>query len=115
MNYALTVVPKEKIILGLAAYGYDWSTSATRSYSMNGCANLAAQYGATIFLDDVTKSKYFTYTAAGINHMVWFEDGETLGYKMDLVNQKDLKGIGLWRLGLENNGFWSTVSSKFNK
>lgn len=112
VSYTLTVVPKEKIVLGLAAYGYDWSSGATKAYSINGCLNLAKQYGSTIYFDAASQSKYFTYEASGVSHTVWFEDGETIALKLDLVNSNDLKGIGIWRLGLENAGFWDTIKGK---
>lgn len=115
IDYTLTIVPKEKIILGLAAYGYDWGGTATKSYSINGCYNIANQYGAVIKFDNTTKSKYFTYTANGVTRTVWFEDGETIAYKLDLAIAKDLKGIGIWRLGLENSNYWTTIKSKLNK
>jgi len=115
VDYALTVVSKDKIVLGLAAYGYDWSSAGTTSYSINNCINLANQYGATIYLDNATKSKYFTYTVNGVTHTVWFEDADTIAYKLDVVNSRDLKGIGIWRLGLENPNYWSTIKSRFNR
>ncbi|MCX7710663.1 MAG: glycosyl hydrolase family 18 protein [Clostridia bacterium] len=115
VDYALTVVPKEKIVLGMAAYGYDWVGTTTKAYSINGCLNLANQYGATINFDSATKSKYFTYTVNGVAHTVWFEDGETIAYKLDLANARDLKGVGIWRLGLENTNYWNTIKSKLNK
>ncbi|KNY26225.1 glycosyl hydrolase family 18 protein [Pseudobacteroides cellulosolvens] len=115
IDYALTVVPKEKIVLGMAAYGYDWGGTTTKAYSINGCYNVASQYGAIVKFDDVTKSKYFTYMVNGVSHTVWFEDGETIAYKLDLANSKDLKGVGIWRLGLENSNYWSTIKEKFNK
>jgi spore germination protein YaaH len=115
VDYALTVVPKEKIILGMAAYGYDWVGTTTKSYSINSCYNLANQYGAAVNLDNTTKSKYFTYSANGISHTVWFEDGDTIAYKLDLANSRDLKGVGIWRLGLENTNYWITIKAKLNK
>ncbi|HEY9061839.1 MAG TPA: glycosyl hydrolase family 18 protein [Pseudobacteroides sp.] len=115
IDYALSIVPKEKIILGLAAYGYDWGGTATKSYSINGCYNIANQYGAVIKFDNTTKSKYFTYTANGEARTVWFEDGETIAYKLDLAIARDIKGIGIWRLGLENSNYWTTIKSKLNK
>lgn len=115
VNYALTVVPKEKIVLGLAAYGYDWSSSATKAYSINGCINLANQYGVPIIFDDVSKSKYFKYTVNGIEHTVWFEDGDTIAFKLDLVLSKELRGVGIWRLGLENSYFWDVIRTKLMK
>jgi spore germination protein YaaH len=115
IDYALTIVPKDKIILGMAAYGYDWGDTATKAYSINGCYSLANQYGATVKFDGTTKSKYFTYTDNGVSHTVWFEDGETMEYKLDLANSRDLKGVGIWRLGLENPNYWATVKAKLNK
>ncbi|MDP4180680.1 MAG: glycosyl hydrolase family 18 protein [Bacillota bacterium] len=115
VDYALTVAPKEKIVMGLAAYGYDWYGTTTKAYSINSTYSLASQYGATINFDTATKSKYFTYTANGVSHAVWFEDGDTISYKLDLVNSRYLKGIGIWRLGLENTSYWSTIKSKLNK
>jgi spore germination protein YaaH len=115
VDYALTVVPKEKIILGMAAYGYDWAGTTTKSYSINGCFNLASQYGSTINFDTTTKSKYFTYVVSGVTHTVWFEDGDTIAYKLDLANSRDLKGVGIWRLGLENANYWTMIRSKLNK
>jgi len=115
IDYALTVVPKEKIILGMAAYGYDWVGTTTKAYSISGCYSLANQYGATVNFDSTTKSKYFTYTVNGVSHTVWFEDGDTIVYKLDLANSRDLKGVGIWRLGLENANYWTTIKSKLNK
>lgn len=48
IKYASSVIPKEKIILGTAAYGYDWSSNGTKSYSISGIYNLASTYGASI-------------------------------------------------------------------
>lgn len=115
IDYTLTVVPKEKIVLGLAAYGYDWVGTTTKAYSINGCYNIASQYGATVYFDNITKSKYFTYTVSGVLHTVWFEDADTIAYKLDLVNSNDLKGVGIWRLGLENTNYWTVIRAKLNK
>lgn len=116
INYAVTVVPKEKILLGTAAYGYDWSSNGTKAYSISQCNNLAATYGVQIQLDPVSQCPYFSYTDnTGIKHTVWFENGTSLAYKLDLVNTFNLSGIAIWRLGLEDSNYWSTIKTKFNK
>jgi spore germination protein YaaH len=115
LNYTLTVVPKEKIRLGMAAYGYDWSTNGTKAYSINGIYNLASSNGATIQWDMVSQCPYFAYTdASRVQHTVWFENAQSLGYKLDLVNQASIDGIAIWRLGLENVDYWNMIKSKFN-
>ncbi|OPZ89545.1 MAG: putative sporulation-specific glycosylase YdhD [Firmicutes bacterium ADurb.Bin419] len=113
IKYATTVIPKEKIYLGLAAYGYDWSINGTNAYSINGCYNLAANNGAAILWDNTLKCPYFTYSDTnGVSHTVWFENSMSIGPKLDLVNQYDLAGIGIWRLGLENSDYWNVINAK---
>lgn len=116
IKYAITVIPREKILLGTAAYGYDWSSLGTKAYGISGIYNLAASYGSTIMWDSVSQSPYFTYKdSSSISHTVWFENSTSVGYKLDLVNNYNLSGIGIWRLGLENSDYWTTIKTKFNK
>lgn len=116
IKYAVTVIPSGKILLGTAAYGYDWSSNGTKAYSINGIYNLASTYGAQILWDSASQCPYFTYKdASGISHTVWFENSTSLGYKLDLVNSYNISGIAIWRLGLENADYWNTIKTKFNK
>lgn len=116
VKYAITVIPSEKIMLGVAAYGYDWSSNGTKAYGINGMNNLAVANNATIKWDDISKTPYFNYTdASGIAHSAWFENGQSLGYKLDLVNSYNLNGIAIWRLGLENADYWTSIKTKFNR
>lgn len=116
VKYAVTVIPKEKIMLGVAAYGYDWSTNGTKAYGINGIYNLASTNKASVMWDDVSKSPYFNYTdASGIAHSVWFENNQSVNYKLDLVNSYNLNGIAIWRLGLENTDYWTSIKTKFNR
>lgn len=116
IKYAVTVIPQSKLLLGTAAYGYDWSSNGTKAYSISNIYNLASTYGATILWDSVSKSPYFTYVdASGISHTVWFENSQSLNYKLDLVNSYNLSGIAIWRLGLENADYWTSIKTKFNR
>lgn len=116
VNYAVTVIPKEKILLGTAAYGYDWSSNGTKAYSINGIYNLASANAAQIQWDSVSQTPYFNYTDnSGIKHSVWFENGTSVGYKLDIVNNNNLAGIAIWRLGLENSDYWTSINTKLNK
>jgi spore germination protein YaaH len=116
INYASAVIPKDKIYLGLAAYGYDWSSQGTKAYSINGCYNLAASYGAAIQWDSSSQTPYFNYAdSSGIAHTVWFENAQSISYKLDVVNTSALKGIAIWRLGLENTDYWNMINTKLGK
>lgn len=116
VKYSSTVIPKGKILLGTAAYGYDWSSSGTKAYGISGIYNLASTYGAVIKWDSVSQCPYFTYTdASGIGHTVWFENAQSLSYKLNLVNSYNLSGIAIWKLGLENADYWTAIKTNLGK
>lgn len=113
-NYALTTIPRNKIILGVAAYGYDWSKNGTKAYSIYGINALIAKYKITAKFDAKSKSPYFEYTDNnGVLHTVWYENSASLGYKLDIANNSNLSGIAIWRLGLETTDFWVAINTKF--
>jgi Predicted glycosyl hydrolase len=116
VKYAVTVIPKEKVYLGAAAYGYDWYSTTTKAYSINGCLSLAASNNAAIQWDDTSKSPWFSYTdSTGASHNVWFENSQSISYKLDLVNTYGLAGMSIWRLGLENTEYWNSIKTKLGK
>lgn len=118
VNYAVSVIPRYKILLGIAAYGYDWPSNgnSAAAYSIPQITKIASSTGSTIKWDFVSQSPHFNYTdSSGVGHTVWFENGTSIGYKLDIVNKNNLRGIAIWRLGLEDNSFWTTIGQKFNQ
>lgn len=114
LKYALQFMPKNKIYLGIAGYGYDWSSGGTQSLDYTNAMETATKYGANISWDDAAKTPYFKYYDAQGEHQVWFENSRSLGYKLDLVNKYDLKGVALWRLGQEAPDYWQTIQEKLH-
>ncbi|HEX2945885.1 MAG TPA: glycosyl hydrolase family 18 protein [Clostridia bacterium] len=116
VNYAKSVIPASKILLGLAAYGYDWSSAGNKALSLNQIDNLVSTYGGSVQWDAASESPYYSYTDTnGAQHTIWFENSSSIGYKCDLANQNSLLGVGIWRLGLEDSAYWSMINSKFNR
>lgn len=115
VNYAASVIPKSKLLLGLGTYGYDWNLSGgyAKSYSIAGAYNTAAKYGAEIQWDDTAKVPYFMYTdSSGAERIVYFEDSTSISYKLNVVNNSGLGGIAIWRLGLEDEKYWTTIKAQ---
>lgn len=113
LRYALRYIPKEKIHLGIAAYGYDWSSKGAESLEYPAVMNLVKKFGSSVIWDDASKSPHFSYTGPdGIVHNVWFENSESLKYKLDLVNKYDIAGIAVWKLGEEDPGYWKIIKDK---
>lgn len=115
VNYTLTQVPKEKIMLGLAAYAYDWSSAggSATSYGVSTAYTVAANHGVSVQWDSASQTPYYYYKdSSGFNHSVWFENGTSIGYKLDICNTAGLRGVAIWRLGLENSDYWTTIQNK---
>ncbi|HUR32593.1 MAG TPA: hypothetical protein VM032_02290 [Vicinamibacterales bacterium] len=57
--------------------------------------------------------------AAGACRITWwqlyYDDSESLAIRYDFVNEHDLLGVGMWRLGAgwERPGYWELLAAKF--
>jgi len=111
LKYALKFIPSNKLYLGIAAYGYDWSVKGVESLEYKDVAERLNRYGSTVLWDEPAKSPHFVYTDAnGIQHEVWFENSQSLKYKLDLIKKYDLAGAAMWKLGQEDPGYWQVFS-----
>ncbi|MBP2635868.1 MAG: hypothetical protein H6Q72_1775 [Firmicutes bacterium] len=116
LKYALKFIPKNKLYLGIAAYGYDWGGQSTESLEYNTIMTLAQRYGQAVQWDDTAKAPYFSYAAPdGVQHTVWFENSNSLKYKLALITKYDIAGAAMWKLGEEDPAIWPVVSEMFQK
>jgi spore germination protein YaaH len=112
LKYASSQIPSKKILVGIAGYGYDWSSTGNKVVTFNGVENVISQNVIQPQWDDTAKSPYYEYTKDGVQHTVWYENTQSIGYKLDLVHKYNLGGIGIWKLGYENSNFWSAIEDK---
>jgi len=121
VEYAVTQIPSEKILLGQNLYGYDWSSpypsqggSAARALSPQQAIALAVEEEVDIQYDYVAQAPHFNYTDdAGVQHEVWFEDARSIQAKFDLIKQFNLRGIMYWKLGLAFPQNWLLLEDNF--
>lgn len=105
MEYAVSVVPKNKIMMGIPHYGYDWTLPYVRggrwarSITPQQAVDLAVRYGVNIQYDQTSQAPFFYYTdEQGQRHVVWFEDVRSIQAKFDLVKELGLRGFFYWVL-----------------
>ncbi len=119
VEYALTEIPAEKINLGIPNYGYDWTLPFRRGESRAitighvQAVQIAIQYGAEIFYDEISQSPYFQYQTGGKQHEVWFEDVRSLQAKYGLLEEYGLKGIGVWQLMRLFRAGWLVLANMY--
>lgn len=112
IRYAVSLIDREKVLLGIATYGYDWSYSGTTSVRSKSIYSLVKNYNTKVRWSSTYQVPYFYYYKNGLKHEVWFESADSVSLKFDLVNKYGLKGIGIWNLGSEEPRFWDIVKEK---
>lgn len=119
VEYALTEIPSEKINLGIPNYGYDWTLPYVRGESQAvtighvEAVQIAIENDVPILFDETAQSPYFNYIRDGKQHEVWFEDVRSLQAKFNLLNEYDLKGIGIWQIMRLFRAMWLLYANIF--
>ncbi|WP_100405602.1 LysM peptidoglycan-binding domain-containing protein [Bacillus solitudinis] len=120
VEYALSVIPPEKVVLGFQIYARDWllphvPRQEARTFSPQEAISLAVQYGATIQYDTRAQSPFFRYVdEQGRSHEVWFEDARSAQAKFDMIKQYNLRGVSYWALGYPYPQNWALLNDNFN-
>ncbi|WP_051531174.1 glycosyl hydrolase family 18 protein [Clostridiisalibacter paucivorans] len=112
LDYTVTKMPKEKIMAAVSVFGFDFNvTTGRNSYiTYEGAMALADKYGKTIMFDENTKTPMFSYVdEQGNYHEVWFENAQSIYEKIKLAWDYGIKGVALWRLGMEDNNIWNML------
>nr|WP_115640667.1 glycoside hydrolase family 18 protein [Clostridium putrefaciens] len=105
IRYAVSVIPENKIMMGIPNYGYDWTLPYTpgaefaRAIGNEEAIGIARKNGANINFDEKSQSPFFNYyDQNGRAHVVWFEDARSIESKLKLVNKYGIRGISYWVL-----------------
>ncbi|WP_223596724.1 glycosyl hydrolase family 18 protein [Neobacillus bataviensis] len=120
LDYAVTEIPSNKILMGQNLYGYDWTLpfvqgSVARAVSPQQAIQLAAEHNVPIQYDTKAQAPHFNYIdRSGKKHEVWFEDARSIQAKFNLIKQMNLRGMSYWKLGLAFPQNWLLIVDNFN-
>jgi len=127
LDYALAVVPKEKLSLGIPLYGYHWFTGApnvdkvTGVESPNPSANyisapdaqlLATTYKAPVQWDATDRTAWFFFYRDQMREWIFFTDLRTFRERYQLTQDRGLQGFCSWVLGNEDPAIWDFLPKK---
>ncbi|MDF2714124.1 MAG: putative glycosyl hydrolase [Paenibacillus sp.] len=121
LDFAVSVIPPNKILMGAPLYGYNWTLPYVKggkfapTLSPKAAVNLARDVGAYIRYDATAQAPYFNYyDNDGKEHVVWFEDARSMQAKFDLIKEYGLRGISYWVLGQSFPQNWVLLEANFN-
>ncbi|MBM4174664.1 MAG: T9SS type A sorting domain-containing protein [Ignavibacteria bacterium] len=100
-----------KTVYGMPHYGYDWPTSSqNKKASTTGTGSVlyypdakanALEYSR--LWDTESLNAWYRYqTTTGSWRQAWYEDPESAFYKYQFIKSKNLVGVGMWALGMDN-------------
>ncbi len=109
----LKVIPKEKLVLALGNYAYDWERGKTGAKTLTfGEAMLTAKESrdgsdGIVRWDKASQNPNFTYEEENNSHDVWLLDGATAWNVAKAAQARGVGGRALWYLGSEDPTLWS--------
>jgi spore germination protein YaaH len=111
VKLAASLIPRDRIALGLPTYGYDWSGGAGGApVQWADVAALVGPAGASPQWDAATSSPWLRYRdGRGRAHSVWYEDARSLAAKLEVARHYGLTRVVLWRLGGEDPEIWPAL------
>lgn len=120
LNYAVTAIPRNKILMGIPNYGYDWTLpykegTAARTVSNTGAVRLALNENAAIKYDEKAQSPFFNYYDDNRRqHEVWFEDARSINAKLRVAHEYGLAGVSYWTIGRYFPQNWLVLRSLYD-
>lgn len=132
IEYGVSEIPPDKILMGIPNYGYDWTlpyvkgVTKAEKISNEEAVRRAAEYNAEIEFDETAQSPHFTYWKTVVTpeggeneevtyeqHEVWFEDERSYRAKLEVVEEFGLAGISIWELMSYNLVLAEAIVEKF--
>ena len=125
----------DRLIVALPNYGRMWPTRTADLHAltrqnrtrfgypsalrMSSADELAATHGRLWDADHLSAWTRWRARGCASCRMTWwqlyYDDRESLAIKYDYVNDQDLRGVGMWRLGpgWDRPGYWDLLATKF--
>ncbi|MGI6124786.1 MAG: glycosyl hydrolase family 18 protein [Acetivibrionales bacterium] len=124
LKYALKLIPANKLLLGVPFYGRYWKEGAAKGGSGITCydaESLVNKYKSTVSYDSSTQTAKAVVTI-GVNdpkpiiwggvvlgagtYTIYYDNYQSLRYKLSLVQKYNILGTGSWCLGQEGLKTW---------
>ncbi|MGE5557866.1 MAG: glycosyl hydrolase family 18 protein [Bacillota bacterium] len=110
IRYAVTVIPRQKVLMGIAGYGYDWPRLGKgKAITFVQIDSLVKRLHILPQWDAQNMVPHFTYWKNGLSHKVYYENNQSLKAKLNVIHEFGIRGVALWRLGQEDPLIWTIL------
>ncbi|WLD91788.1 LysM peptidoglycan-binding domain-containing protein [Alkalihalobacillus sp. AL-G] len=120
LRYAISEIPKEKVMMGVNLYGYDWTLpfveggEFAKALSIPQATRLAYTQRTEIQYNQEDEAPFYTYyDQNGKEHIVWFEDLRSYAAKFELLKRLGIAGMSFWNLAFSYPPLWVLLQDRF--
>ena len=112
-------VPAEKVINAIPFYTRIWETTgdgiSSQAVDMVTAEQFISNHGITAEWDETTCQNYGEYTSGDSRYQVWLEDAQSIGVKLNVMQNYNIGGVACWRLGYETPDIWDVIEEYLAK
>jgi len=119
INYVLDYIEPDILQLGINTVGYIWELpyipgeSEGNAISVTSAVQLAKDFDIPIQFDEGTQAAFFSYEDGNREYLIRYRDARSIATYMNVVDEYDLRGIGVWNITSFFNGLWLIVNSQY--
>lgn len=114
INNTLAMVPKEKTIIAIPFYTRVWKEVngevSAEALGMTKTIEFFAENGVEAKWDSSYGCNYAEFTKDGAIYRIWQEEELSIEEKMKAIKEADVAGVAEWKLGLESENVWNTIT-----
>ncbi|MBQ3671515.1 MAG: glycoside hydrolase [Treponema sp.] len=109
-EYAKTVIPENKLVMGISLYGRTWLSVPYRGQAWyeSGIERIKKENGIKEVKRDSYGVPHFTFKETG-TITGWYDDITSLKVKFKMYKDIGVNRIGFWRLGFEEPDLWKEI------
>ncbi|OGG05062.1 hypothetical protein A2Z33_07320 [Candidatus Gottesmanbacteria bacterium RBG_16_52_11] len=109
IRYAKANIPRDKLVLGLPFYGYDWDSRRGEPLSRKQLLERIEKNTGTWEYDAEALAVRGTYTVKGVKHIIWFENTASVTEKIRIAEKEGIFMFAFWCLGGEDPLIWESL------
>ena len=123
IDYLITQIAVDKMIIGLPIFGYGWQLpyiigkTEANALTYESAITLALDTGSEIYFDEVSQNPYYEFVEnrAGIpiKYIVWFVDVRSIDALLGLLAEYNSSGIAVWNIMTFFQQMWLLINSQY--